>query len=155
MILSSQLKEHVKGPKAAHVGTRDKDFTSDTVRVMGVIPTGHDSLKFFIAEKTAQRTVDNLRSNKLVALATTNVLNFESYQLKGRLLSIKPANDEEEAWIKEYIIQFDAEVTKIGLPQGFVINNILYLPALAVEFVVEQVFDQTPKIGTGNLVSTT
>ena len=82
MILSSQLKEHLKGPKYMFVGTRDKDFNCDVVGVLGAHSSGHDTIKFFIAEKTAGKTLENMRSNKLVSLSATNVFTSESYQFK-------------------------------------------------------------------------
>ncbi len=153
MILSSQLKEHLKGTRAFYVGTRDKDFTCDIVRVLGAIVTGHDSIKFFIAVKTAKNTLDNLRANKIVSLSATNIFTSESFQLKGRMIVVKDANQEEDQFIKDYIYLFDEAVAKFGLPEGLVTKSVPYHPALTVEFTVVQVFDQTPKIGTGKLVS--
>ena len=154
MILPSHLKEHLKGPIGAFVGTRDKDLNCDLVRVLGSMATGHDTIKFFIAEKTAGKTVDNLRSNKLVSLGATNVFTLESYQFKGRLLSIRAANAEEAMTVLEFVNQFDEAISKLGYPPGIVLNNLTYDPALAVEFVVDQIFDQTPKIGAGNQIAT-
>ena len=154
MILSNQLKEHLKGPKSLFTGTRDKDFTCDAVRVLGAIASGHDTIKFFIAEKTAGKTLDNMRSNKLVSLSVTQIFTSESYQFKGRFLSAKPVNEEESNAILEYVNQFEEAVSSFGLRPGLIVDNLIYKPALAIEFVVDQVFDQTPKIGTGQKLST-
>ena len=153
MILSTQLKEHLKGPKASYLGTRDKDYTTDIIRALGITVTGPDSLKFFIAEPTAHKALDNLRANKIVTLSVTNILNLESFQLKGRLINVIPVNDEEIKFIKEFVLQFEEAAVRMGLPIGLVTNYMLHLPALAVEFVAEQIFEQTPKIGTGKLIS--
>ena len=154
MILSSQLKEHLKGPKGIFLGTRDKELNCDLLRVLGASASGHDTIKFYLAEESAGKTLDNLRSNKLVSLSATNVFTLESYQFKGRLLSIRPANAEEAITVLEFVNQFDEAISKLGYPPGIVLNNLTYDPALAVEFVVDQIFDQTPKIGAGNQIAT-
>ena len=153
MLLSSQVKEHLKGPKSSYTGTRDKDYRCEIVRVMGVISTGHDSIKFFIAEESGARTLDNLRSNKIVTLSTTNIFTSESFQMKGRLINFRPATEEENTFIKDYVTSFDETASKLGFPPGMISNKMPHQPAVAIEFVVDQIFDQTPKIGTGKLVS--
>lgn len=153
MILTNQLKEHLKGPRFSFVGTRDKDFNCDIVRAFAISATGHDSVKFYIAEKTASQTLDNLRANKIVTLSVTNVYTSESFQLKGKMLNSRPVNDEEASEISEYIEQFEEIVTTAGHRKGLVKENFIHDPALAIEFVVESVFDQTPKVGTGQQVT--
>lgn len=154
MILSAQLKEHLKGPKSLFVGTRDKDFNCDALRVLGGGSSGHDTIKFFIAEKTAGKTLDNMRANKLVSLSVTNIFTSESYQFKGRFLSARATNEEEANAVLEYVGQFEEAVSGMGYPKGLVADHILYKPALAIEFVVDQIFEQTPKVGTGQKLTT-
>ena len=149
MIIPSPLKEHLKGPKAFFVGARDKDFNCDILRVLGGSATGHDTIKFFVAEKTAGKMLDNMRSNKLVSLSVSNIFNSESYQFKGRFLSAKPESAEEAEGVYEYVGQFEESLGSMGYPKGLFADHVLYKPALAIEFAVEQIFDQTPKIGTG------
>ncbi len=153
MIVSNQLKEHLKGPKAFYVGSRDKDFNCDIIRGLGAGATGHDTVKFYVAEKTARKMLDNLRSNKLVNLSVTQIFTSESYQFKGRFLSAKPVNEDESKAVLEYVGQFEEAVSTFGLKPGLIADNLLYKPALAIEFVVDQIFDQTPKIGTGQKLS--
>jgi hypothetical protein len=153
MILSNTLKEHLKGPKGAFVGTRDKDLNCDLLRALSVSASGHDTIKFFLAEKTAAKTLDNLRSNKIVSLSVTDVFTLESFQFKGRLLSVRPASEEEETSILEFVKQFEEAIAKLGYRPGLVIDNLEYHPALAFEFIVDQIFDQTPKVGAGKQLS--
>src|SRR5688572_23745026 len=147
MIVSNHLKEHLKGPKALYVGSRDKDFNCDVLRAIGVMVTGHDTVKYYLAESTANKMLDNLRSNKLVNLSVTNIFTSESYQLKGRMLQIKPVTGAEEHLIKEYIQQFDEAIAMAGYKPGLVAAHTPLHPAVSIEFVVDEVFDQTPKMG--------
>ena len=99
-----------------------------------------------------QKTVDNLKANKLVNLSCTNIFTTESYQLKGKVLSIKPATEEDNESIKTYIKEFDAAAAMVGFRPGLIADNLPHIPAIVIEFVVDQVFDQTPKVGTGKTV---
>lgn len=154
MIISSQVREHLKGPKSTYAGSRNKDFVCDIVRVIGVCVTGHDTVKFYIAEASAAKTVDNIRSNKLVNLSSTNIFTTESYQLKGRMINLKPGTSEDQAIVNDYIHQFDEDVAMVGFRPGLVKENMPHNPVVAIEFVVDQVFDQTPKVGTGKSIET-
>jgi hypothetical protein len=154
MILSNQLKEHLKGPKSIYVGSRDKDFNCDILRGLGAGAAGHDTVKVYVAEKTAGKMLENMRTNKLVNLSVTQIFTSESYQFKGRFLSAKSVNEDEAKAVLEYINQFEEAVSSFGLKPGLIADNLSYNPALAIEFVVDQVFDQTPKIGTGQKLST-
>ncbi|HUR31760.1 MAG TPA: hypothetical protein VMZ69_10045 [Saprospiraceae bacterium] len=153
MIIPSHIKEHLKGPTGIFLGTRDKDLNCDLLRVLGASATGHDTIKFFIAEKSSGQTLDNLRSNKLVSLSATNVFTLESFQYKGRFLSVRPVNEEEAKAVFEFVTEFEEAITKLGYKPGIVANNVIYDPALAIEFMVEQIFDQTPKVGAGKQIA--
>lgn len=153
MILSNQLKDHLRGPRFSFLGTRDKDFNCDIVRAFAIYDTGHDSVKFYIAEKTAPQALDNLRANKIVTLSVTHPHTSVSYQLKGKMLSVRTATPEEATEIAQYIEEFEIVIHAAGFPEGLVKNNFVHDPALAIEFVVNFVFDQTPKVGTGQQVT--
>jgi hypothetical protein len=153
MIIPNQLKDHLRGPRFSYLGTRDKDFNCDLVRAFASSVTGHDTVKFFIAELTAAQTLDNLRSNKIVTLSVTNVFTSESYQMKGKVLNVGPASGEEMEVIAQYIDEFEDTVLAAGFQKGLVKDNFVYHPALAIEFVVENLFDQSPKVGTGQQVT--
>ncbi|HUR30659.1 MAG TPA: hypothetical protein VMZ69_04455 [Saprospiraceae bacterium] len=154
MILANQLKEHLKSPKSTYAGSRDKDFNCDVVRVVGVCVTGHDTVKFFIAESTASKTLDNFKANKLINLSSTNVFTTESYQLKGRVLSIKAGTTEDQMLVNDCIQRFDEDVSTIGFRPGMITEKLPHNPVIAIEFVVDQIFDQTPKVGTGKSMET-
>src|SRR5688500_16783477 len=118
MIISSQVREHLKSAKSSYAGSRDKDFNCEIVRVVGVCVTGHDTVKVFIAETSSAKTVENIRSNKLINLSSTNIFTTESYQLKGRMLSAKPATNEDQDKVNEFIHQFDEDAAAVGFRPG-------------------------------------
>lgn len=135
------------------MGTRDKDFNCDIVRAFAISATGHDSVKFYIAESTAAQSLDNLRTNKIVTLSVTEVFSSQSFQLKGKMLNARPVTTEEAEEITRYIEEFEDVVVNTGNRKGLVKENFVHDPAIAIEFVVELVFDQSPKVGTGQQVT--
>jgi hypothetical protein len=66
---------------------------------------------------------------------------------------VEPANEEDIALIEDITLTFNGILTESGYPANMIANYSRYHAPLAIEFVVDQVFDQTPKIGTGKLIS--
>lgn len=156
MLLPNQLKTFLQEPRFYWLATRDAEFKTEPHRVFGLQIPGPDSLRFFLYQGTGEKSRANLMANKLVALSITNAFTFESYQFKGKMTEIRLITQEEEEFIANYISEMDRIVVAIGLPypENSIVAQTDYKPSWAVEFQVEQIFDQTPKAGTGNLVAT-
>jgi hypothetical protein len=154
VLLPNQLKQFVLEPKFYWLATRNDEFLSEAHRVLGLRISGPDSLQIFIYQGTGAQSIKNLQSNKLVSFSITNAFNFESYQIKGRLLELRPASNEEEQFMADYIQEISKMVAALGLPyaEGVVVAQTKYQPAWSIEFEIDQIFDQTPKIGTGKLL---
>jgi hypothetical protein len=56
--------------------------------------------------------------------------------------------------MKNYIEEMDKMLIALGYSIKGLLTDTKYAPAWSVEFSVDQIFDQTPKIGTGKLVTT-
>ncbi|HLF65558.1 MAG TPA: pyridoxamine 5'-phosphate oxidase family protein [Saprospiraceae bacterium] len=153
MLLPNQLKQFLLEPRFYWMATRNQDFICEIHRVLGVQVAGTDILRIFIYQGTASRTKENLLANKLIAFSVTSGFTFESYQIKGKLLEIRPVNEEEEVLMKNYIVEMDKMLVALGYSVSGVLTETLYTPAWSVEFSIEQVFDQTPKVGTGKLLT--
>jgi hypothetical protein len=94
-------------------------------------------------------TIDNLRTNGLLALTATNFATNVSVQIKGHVDVIEPETDEDVrrrlafiADIKEALLELEGiapELVARLVPPTFV----------ACEMTVEDVFDQTPGPAAG------
>jgi hypothetical protein len=108
----------------------------------------------YLYEGTAQRTRENLLANKHIAFSVTSGFTFESYQIKGKMLEIHPTDTEEELAMQNYIGEMEKMLVALGYSIKGLTTAIKYSPGWSIEFSIEQIYDQTPKIGTGKLLTT-
>jgi hypothetical protein len=70
-------------------------------------------------------------------------------------VEVRAANELEQEFIWLFMLAYEAMSAEAGLLVGLTLKNVPYKPAIAIEFEVEQIFEQTPKIGTGKLLTST
>ena len=153
MQLNSKLKDFINGPRGTAMGTRDAQLTPEYSRVVCAQAIDDEHVKIFIARKTGDRAIENIKDNGLIAVTFVNVLNYEAYQLKGKCVKYAEASDEEQVMVDNNMKAFNEVCVKIGLEDGIVFNWP-HKPVWAIEMKVEEAFVQTPKIGTGTKLET-
>jgi hypothetical protein len=120
-----------------------------------VVDKDSGNIRFFLATAIAAEPLADMEDNAQVALACGSPLNHAAYQIKGRYLSSRPANDVELAIIMIWRKKLIAALIDFGLPEPMAQQFVLgfaWQPATAVTFRPVQVFDQTPGPGAGKLV---
>ncbi len=153
ILLSNQMKEFINETRAMGIGTRDADFTPTFARVIGIKLLDDSIFKILIAKQTSELTLKNLEDNKMIAFVIVNPLGFECYQFKGNYLRSYEASDEDRTLVENWLKDFDDIMVKYEL-EVRITYNLLHDPIVAIEFEIEQIFEQTPKIGTGNPITT-
>lgn len=151
MQINEELKKFIQGINGMGLGTRDKDLTPSYNRGLAAKVSGNNTIKITIAKPTAAQAIKNLEENKMVSLVMVNILNFECYQFKGSYISYHDSTSEEKADVENYLNKMNEALIKIGVQDGLV-YNFPHDPTITIEFEVEQIFEQTPKIGTGDLI---
>jgi hypothetical protein len=81
-------------------------------------------------------------------VVATGPADHRSVQLKGQVLEIRPATDEEQSQTDHYRASLARTLEPLGVPR-MVILRIEHWPAHAVRFRVEHVFIQTPGPAAG------
>jgi len=152
ILLSNQLKEFINETRAMGIGTRDAEFTPTFARVMGTKLLDDSIIKILIAKQTSELTLKNLEDNKMIAFVVVNPLGFECYQFKGNYLRSYEASDEDRTLVENWLKDFDDIMVKYGL-EVQISYNLLHDPIVVIEFEIDQIFEQTPKIGTGNPIT--
>ena len=95
----------------------------------------------------------HLRENPVIALVVTEVHSFESYQYKGNFLSYRPCTEAEVDFQLKYMEEFSDILGSFGHSKMGLYNAYFkYRPIIALDFQVTQVFDQSPRAGTGEKV---
>jgi hypothetical protein len=150
-MITQKLKEYLTHGLGMGMGTRDAELTPDFNRVLGGYAVDDHHVAFFIDEPTSQKALANIRDNQMMSVVMVNIDNVESYQMKGKWTRTAPLTEEEEQLFNKYMKDFEVVATKVGLPLGLV-YNYPHTKMIAVTMEVTEIFDQTPKKGTGNKI---
>ncbi len=134
------------------VGTRDSALMPESTRAWGIhVATDRASVTVFLTEAISQKTLQNLRENGLMAISCTRPTDHVACQLKGRLRTIRPAEEADRDNSRSWHRDFVGELVAIGVPPDLC-EAWITEPALAVEIDVTEVFHQTPGPGAGEKV---
>ncbi|MCE3224172.1 MAG: hypothetical protein K0S58_2352 [Nitrospira sp.] len=134
------------------VGTRDSSLMPESSRAWGIrAARDRASVTIFLTEAVSQQTLRNLRENGLVAISCTRPTDHVACQLKGRLRTIRPAEQADREYSAGWHRDFIQELVAIGVPADLC-EAWITGPALAIEIDVTEVFHQTPGPGAGEKV---
>jgi hypothetical protein len=150
-MLTQKLKEFLNQGLGMGLGTRGADLAPDFNRVLGAYAVDDDHVTIFIDEPSSWKALANIRDNQMMSIVGVNMITVESYQLKGKNTGIANLTEEQEQLFKLYMEDFDVTATKIGLPLGLV-YRYPHSSMIAVTMEVNEIFEQTPKKGTGNKI---
>ena len=107
----------------------------------------------FVPEYDSARTLENLRDNGCIAVVLEQPTTHRGIQLKGRVLEIRPATDAEHTGVMTFMQRAGAEYLSIGIAPS-VLERVVFMPCIAIEFEYTDVFEQTPGPGAGKAVRT-
>ena len=143
--LPADLVEHVHGGVSLLTGTCSADLVPESVRSAGIrVWSCACKLTVFLPQATADIAVANLRSNPRIAITASQVETHRTVQMKGRVLAIRAANEEEDhPLVLRYGAAFRRALDFVGIPEG-VTSGLAQWPAWAVDVEIEHVFAQTP-----------
>ena len=150
MELSQKLIDYVHSGNGMAMGTRDASMVPEFQRVLGARVVDGNHILFFFDGPTARHTIRNLEQHPLFSVTTCSN-TFESYQFKGTAIRWAEATDEENEMVKQYLKKFNDAMIVFGLRDRLV-YNYPHTKMMTVMMEVTDVFEQTPKTGTGQKV---
>ena len=110
------------------------------------------TLTVYTFKKDAQRVVDLLSKGSKLSIAISNVSNFKTCQFKGIYHSHYITPEEEMHYPRENNIKQAKFMNMFGVPTE-VWESWKFEPSVAIVMNVEEIFDQTPKVNTGNKIN--
>jgi hypothetical protein len=150
-MLTSKLKSFISLPGGMGLGTRDANLTPDFARVLGAMAVDDFHIKLFIDELSSTRSLANMRDNQWIAFVIVDIMSAESYQFKGKFISAVKANEQDMIFFDQYMKGFDDLVDNIGLNRGL-IYDYPHTSMICITMEVQEIFEQTPKKGTGQKI---
>lgn len=153
-MIPERIVEFIHGPVFISIGTRDDKLRPAHAWVIGaVVGPDRKTVTCLVPEPQAKEALPNLETNGQIALNAGSPTH-EAYQLKGRFLSARPADEKDRA-IQEiyrskllaFALRYYPEQIATPLILGFA-----YQLAMAITFLVEEVFLQTPGPDAGKKI---
>jgi hypothetical protein len=150
VIVDSELGKFLESGVSVLVGTRDSALRPEITRAWGpCISADRRSLSVCIPRATSSKTLENLEENGQLAVSFAFPTNYKTIQLKGRCIATAEPGAEDLRAIERHRAAFAAVNRKIGVSQelleSFWRKELETSPEfVAIRFLPEQAFDQTP-----------
>ncbi|MBE7492485.1 MAG: hypothetical protein HS108_12090 [Planctomycetes bacterium] len=145
------VAEFLKRGLCVLVATRDAALRPLCVSGSAVVITARGRGIVFIPSFESTPAQANLRANGVIAVLVEEPTTHRGIQMKGRCLAVRDATVPELKQAAEFVARTKAELSAIGFAPT-VLERMNFMPCTAVEFTVEQVFEQTPGPGAGRAV---
>lgn len=147
--IDAALGEFLTSGLILGAASRDDRLVPEVVRPAGIrVEEGGREVTVFLATATAGPTLRNLESNRRLALVASHPQDNRSVQLKGAVLEVRAARDEERPLMDHYRAQLARMLEPLGVPPTFIMRTQVW-PAQAVRFRIEAMFLQTPGPAAG------
>jgi hypothetical protein len=148
-VIDAELAEFLESGITILVGTRDAELRPETMRGVGAhVQAGGAELTVYLPETTATASVANLRDNGRIAVAFGRPADHRTIQVKGQVVEIAPADDEDRERIERYHSALAESWGFVGVPPR-VTARLAWWPCHRVRLRVEEIFVQTPGPGAG------
>lgn len=154
MIVPASHIELLQRPLSYWIGTAGSDHVPEVIKCMlAIFDPAIEQFTCFVSEKYAAKTLQNLIVNPAITLVGVDVPTYEGYQYKGKYVLHRPATgDEELMQAKASEGLFDI-LGSYGYSKSGFAKIFFEQPSIAIVFMVAEVFEQSPKKGTGGRLS--
>jgi hypothetical protein len=152
VILNNHLITCIESTSSSNwlCNTNEKAET-DMVRVLGVrVEEDGRRLICYIPVGYGAGVINNLAISTKITFLTAIIFTYESYQVKGRYISQRNCTEDEMAYLTAYVEGFTIAMARQGLSKEKGFKAFFQQPCIALQLLAEEVYDQTPKKGTGN-----
>ena len=148
--LDHELASFLEEPVMIIIGTQADGCLPEIARAAGaVVADDLAAIDLMVSAWQWPETIVNLRANGQTAATFSRPADYETYQLKGRVTSIAPPTPRQQARTTRYLAEIGSVLECLGVPQDVSAPWRVTRDLLALHFVPEQVFIQTPGASAG------
>ena len=143
-VLDPAVVEFIHGGVAVGVSTRDDDLKPAFARAWGPeVSADGGSLRLCVAA-AGTRVRANLERNGAVAVGFSPPTIARAVQVKGVVSELGEPEPADLERVERHVGSFVAEAERIGAPAELAQRMFAGTGLVAVEFQIDEVFDQTP-----------
>lgn len=148
-MLTTALAAFVQESVGIHVGTCNARREPIGARALAVaVDADGVHLDVFLAEVAADRLLPGLTESRQVAVSFGRPVDDRACQIKGELISMRPAAASELELIDRRFESYLDNLEAIGVPRASAAKWIRW-PAVAIRLRATSVFEQTPGPAAG------
>ena len=140
--LRKDLPGILDGLHAIVVGTRDAGHVPAAALGAALVADEEGRVTVYLPEVAAARTIANAAEAGSIAVAAEFIPTHRTVQVKGKVLEIREAREDERALVERMQGEFFDDVALIGAPAH--VRRRLRWPCRAITFQAEEVYEQTP-----------
>ncbi len=132
------------------VASVNKNKVCELTRVAGyTIEADNEHITIFLPKQLFDIIEPTLEVDSKLSFLMASILNFESYQLKGNYVSHEMCSEENVDLYQARVLKIIEILSTMGLDGDGIFRYLLDRPSIAVRMRFTEVYEQTPKPGTG------
>jgi hypothetical protein len=144
-LLDPAVVELIHGGVAVGVATRDGDMRPEFARGWGPEASADGrSLRVCLTAPEGSRMRANLKRNGAVAVGFSPPTIARAIQVKGVAMRVGEPEAADLERVERHVRSFVAEAERIGAPAELSQRMFVREGLVAVQFSIDEVFDQTP-----------
>ena len=144
-VLDPAVVEFIHGGVAVGVATRDDDLRPEFARGWGPeVSADGRTLRLCVTAPEGSRMRANLERNGAVAVGFSPPTIARAVQVKGVATVMGEPEAADLERVERHFLSFVAEAARIGAPAELSQRMFVRTGLVAVQFSIDEVFDQTP-----------
>ena len=153
------LNEKLTGMIESHTTSiwlcnRNARLVPDIVRLMSArVEPDRQHVLAYVPRPSGSGVLANLSVAPRLTLLVGHVYTYEAYQVKGTYTGHRACTPAEVEYQRAYVDRFAENLVRQQLPREQIIAAYFQQPSFAVRLRVEEVYEQTPRKGTGERIA--
>jgi len=155
MVVPAWHVDFLKQPLSLWIATTNLENVPEPAKCTGIsFDPETDTFTCFVPSKFTEKTFQDLKENPIMTLVGVELHTYEGYQYKGQYLFQRECTQEEIDYQYRYMKEFTDILDSFGYSGPGYLKAYIHPPFVALIFRATQVFDQSPKVGTGGEIKT-
>jgi len=149
-MIHGDLAAFVQGGVGIYIGTRNAALEPNGARALAArVERDGAHLVIYVADAAVPRILPDLESNGMAAVTFGRPVDERAIQVKGTLVSVRPARDDERPALDVQWDLFSRTLEMIGVPRE-ARSAWPRWPATAITLKPTAIFEQTPGPSAGS-----
>lgn len=154
-VLNETSAAHLNRNPGMYAAIASATHHPETTRALtATAEEGTDVVRFLVSRASSDRFLAAAAAGRRACIVAASLADYETLQYKGELVEVRDANDDEVAALRRSVDAFCALVGHVGIDPTRYRAHLEVAPFATLRLRVDSVFDQTPRVGAGELVST-